>query len=334
MKIFKNIPELSLLLGLILVGYIVAGIFSQVDGSEILSPSTIWLIIFGSFLASTAIAILAVIAGVGGGVLFTPIMLAFTSIDTLIIRATGLVVAMFSGLISTGPFMRLGLADIKGVLFCSVPFVLGATGGSWIAIYLRTCMGETGDAILRLALGIMLFFVAGLFIKGGATYEYPEVKKVDWLSAKIGLNSSYWEESLKKTVEYRVSRAFWGGMLFLLVGLSAGFFGLGGGWAAVPVLNLVMSLPLKVAAASSGVLLAIGNATAIWPYIVYGALIAVFAVPWMLGQVIGGIIGAHILVHVRAGFVRYFLIAFLFLSCIKLIARGIEGLLGIDIPVI
>jgi uncharacterized membrane protein YfcA len=97
---------------------------------------------------------------------------------------------------------------------------------------------------------------------------------------------------------------------------------------------MVMATPLKVAAACSGVLLAIGNASAIWPYITYGALIVIFAAPWMLGQVIGGIVGAHILAHIRAGFVRYFLIAFLILSCIRLISRGIEGLLGIDIPVI
>ena len=46
-------------------------------------------IIVASFLFSTAIAIIAVIAGVGGGVLFTPIMMGFTGIDTLI-STTGL----------------------------------------------------------------------------------------------------------------------------------------------------------------------------------------------------------------------------------------------------
>jgi len=333
-RIFTRVPELTFLLFLAIVGYVICGIFSQVEGTDVLSASSMWLIAVGSFLISTAIAIFAVIGGVGGGVIFTPIMLAFTSIDTLVIRAIGLVVAMFSGLISTGPFMRLGLADLKIVLYCALPFVIGATGGSMSAIYLRTAMGATGDALLRLLLGVLLLFVAGLFIKGGATYEYPEVKRVDWLSKKLGLSSTYWERSLGKSINYQVSRAFLGGLLFLLVGLCAGFFGLGGGWAAVPVLNLVMSTPLKVAAASSGVLLAIGNATAIWPYITYGALIALFAVPWMLGQVVGGIIGAHILVNIKAGFVRYLLIAFLILSCIKLLSRGIEGLLGIDIPIL
>ena len=66
-----------------------------------LSLSNISLLVFGFFLLSFAIAIIAVMAGIGGGVLFTPIMLAFTPVNSLIVRATGLIVAMFSGLISS-----------------------------------------------------------------------------------------------------------------------------------------------------------------------------------------------------------------------------------------
>jgi hypothetical protein len=121
--------------------------------------------------------------------------------------------------------------------------------------------------------------------------------------------------------------------LFSLVGFTGGFFGLGGGWAVVPVLNMVMLVPLKVSAACSGVLLAIGNAVAIWPYILYGSLIALFVVPWMLGQVIGGIMGAHILAKIKAGFVRKILIVLIIATSVKLVTRGVEGLTGVDVPV-
>jgi hypothetical protein len=122
-------------------------------------------------------------------------------------------------------------------------------------------------------------------------------------------------------------------MLFLLVGFTGGFFGLGGGWAVVPVLNLVMAAPLKVSAACSGVLLALGNASAIWPYIMYGALIPVFVAPWMVGQVIGGLMGAYILARIKVGIVRKILIVILLLTSLKLISRGVETLAGINIPV-
>ncbi|MFC1886151.1 sulfite exporter TauE/SafE family protein [Thermodesulfobacteriota bacterium] len=326
------IPELTILLIVTFGGYIVMGLFSQMEGTEVLGPFDLWLIIVGSFLISTGIAVLAVIGGIGGGVIFTPIMLAFTSMDTLIIRATGLVVAMFSGLISSGPFMRKGLSDIKIVLFCAVPIVIGALIGSTGAVFLRTVMDEKGDAIVRLLLGVLMIVIAYFLITKGGKIEYPESNPIDRISAKLGLSSAYWEESLNKTIEYNMVRAVQGWLLFILLGLIGGFFGIGGGAFLTGTLNLVMMVPIKVSAACSGVLLAISNACAIWTYMMYGALIAIFVAPWLLGQVIGGIIGAHILISVKAGFVRIVLIGILLASCIKLVFRGIEGLFTIDIP--
>lgn len=330
----RRIPELSLLVALTVIAYTVMGIFSEVSGTDVLSPGAAWSIIAVSFLLSTGIAIVAVLGGVGGGVIFTPLMLGFTSMDTLLVRSTGLVVAMFSGLVSSGPFMRKGLADIRVVFFCAIPIILGGYFGAQSAIYLAEHMGNTGDALVRLLLGAILVFIAIMFIIGGANTEYPVPKRIDRLSVWLHLKSSYHEESLKKTVHYHAVRPILGLFLFLLVGFTGGFFGLGGGWAVVPVLNLVMAVPLKVAAASSGVLLAMGNAAAIWPYIIGGALIAVFAAPWMIGQVIGGILGAHILASINAAFVRNILIGLLLLTSIKLLARGIEGLVGINIPLL
>lgn len=332
--LLKRIPELTLLIVLTVVVYIAMGLLSQVSDTSVLSGDGAWALIIGSFLMSLVIAIVAVIGGVGGGVLYTPVMLGFTAVDSLLVRTTGLVVAMFSGLVSSGPFMRKGLADIRIVFYCAIPIILGAMAGAQVAISMAESMGEEGDAIVRLLLGLILVFIAAMFILGGSQNEYPKVKKIDKLSEKLDMTSSYYEESLGKTIHYRATKMALGGVLFLLVGFTGGFFGLGGGWAVVPVLNLVMTVPLKVSAASSGVLLAMGNAAAIWPYIVKGALIAVFAAPWMIGQVIGGILGAHILAKVKAAFVRNILIVLLLLTSIKLISRGIEGYFGIDIPVI
>ncbi len=332
--LIKRIPELSLLVFGTVAVYIAMGMLSQLNDTNILTADGAWALIIGSFLMSFIIAIVAVLGGVGGGVLFTPVMLGFTSIDSLLVRSTGLVVAMFSGLVSSGPFMRKGLANIRIVFYCAIPIIIGAMLGSQAAISMADTMGEEGDAIVRLLLGLILVFIAMMFIMGGAKNEYPKRKFVDKISEKMNLKSAYYEESLNKNIYYQAVRVLPGGLLFLLVGFTGGFFGLGGGWAVVPVLNLVMTVPLKVSAASSGVLLAMGNAAAIWPYIMKGALIASFAAPWMLGQVIGGIIGAHVLSKINAGFVRNILIVLLLMTSVKLISRGIEGYFGIDIPII
>lgn len=333
-RMITSVPELTILTMLIVGGYIVIGTFSKVDGTQTLSPLAMWLIIVGSFLISAAIAIIAVIAGIGGGVIFTPIMLGFTSMDSLVIRATGLVVAMFGGLISAGPFMKSRLANLKIVLFCGVPITIGALLGSVCAIILHDMLGAIGDGIVRLSLGLLMLVIAYFLFTGGGKTEYPEPGSIDPFSKKLGLNGSYWEGALGKIVYYQLVNALPGGIIFIFLGFVGGFFGMGGGAFLTATLNLIMMAPVKIAAACSGVLLAISDATAIWTYITYGALIAILAAPWMLGHVVGGILGAHLLIRIRAGFVRRILILILVISSIKLITRGVEGTFGINIPVL
>lgn len=333
-RLITSVPELTILIFLVVGGYIVMAVFSKVQGTQILDPLSMWLIIVGSFLISTAIAIIAVIAGIGGGVIFTPIMLGFTSMDSLVIRATGLVVAMFGGLISSGPFMKSRLANLRIVFFCGVPITIGALAGSVCAIYLHDALGLVGDGVVRLSLGVLMLIIAYFLYTGGGKTEYPEAPHVDRLSLKLGLKGAYWEGSLGRIVEYQLVHALPGAFIFIFLGFVGGFFGMGGGAFLTATLNLVMMAPVKIAAACSGVLLAISDATAIWTYITYGALIAVLAAPWMLGHVVGGILGAHLLIRIRAGFVRKILIFILILSSVKLLGRGMAGAFGIHIPVL
>lgn len=280
------------------------------------------------FVISVIIGIVAVLAGVGGGVIFTPVMMGFTNIDSFIIRATGLTVAMAGALVAARPFLRRGLANIKLILFTAVPYTVFAVIGALLAGYVKATMGEFGEGLIRTALGSLVIFIALIFIFAGKRIEYPEVKNVDSFTERLGLAMAYWEESLGRVVEYKVTRAWVGVLCFCGVGLISGLFGLGAGWAMVPVFNLVMLAPLKVSAASSKVLIGIGDTAAVWPYITAGGIIPVFTIPCVIGLILGTIIGAKIMLRVKAGFVRWLIIAIMFLSGIRLIQKGLD-ILGV-----
>jgi uncharacterized protein len=164
------------------------------------------------------------------------------------------------------------------------------------------------------------------FIFGGRKIEWPQVDKSDKFTEMLQLRQPYYEPSLNKVVDYGLKRSLWACFCIVGVGLLSGFFGLGAGWAIVPAQNLVMGVPLKVAAANSGVLLGMGDCIAVWPYIMKGAIIPIFAAPWLVGQVLGGLLGAIVLIQVKAGFVRYLLIGFMIFSCWGLVTRGLSGL--------
>lgn len=327
--------EVNIMVGLLVISYValffIGATAEAPEGGMASSVVVAWL--FGFFVLSFVIAILGVLGGIGGGVMFTPVMLAFTPVDSLIIRGTGLIVAMFSGLISTGPFMRSGLSNLRLSIFLCVAFGIGAFSGAQGAILVAEHMGDTGEGLVRLMLGVILFVLALYFVFGGKKIEWPEVTSSDKLTEALKLRQPFYEPSLQKIVDYRLHRTAWAFFAIIGVGLLSGFFGLGAGWAIVPAQNLIMGVPLKVAAANSGVLLGMGDCIAVWPYILMGAIIPIFAAPWLVGQVLGGLVGAQLLIRVQAGFVRYLLIGFMLFSCWGLVTRGLSGL-GIikDVP--
>lgn len=318
--------EIMVMIAVIAIAYLGMGMISS--GLEVpeggMPGITIFWILLGSFLLSFGIAIIAVMGGIGGGVLFTPIMLAFTSVDSLIVRATGLIVAMFSGLISTGPFMRRGLANLKICIMSATAYGIGAFVGAQGAILVAEHLGATGEGLVRISLGFIILLLAVYFILGGQKIEWPEVGKVDKFTEKLKLTQPYYEASLDKVVEYKVTRAWLLMLVVVGVGMLSGFFGLGAGWAIVPALNMVMAVPLKVAAACSGVLLGMGDCVALWPYLLSGAIIPLFAAPWLVGQVLGGLVGAYVLMRIKAGFIRIILIGIMFFTSFGLVTKGLN----------
>jgi uncharacterized membrane protein YfcA len=284
---------------------------------------------FFIFLAiSIVIGIVAVLGGVGGGVVFTPLMMGFTPIDSFIIRATGLLVAMAGSLVAARPFLKRGLANIRLLLLAGVPYAIFAVIGALLAGYIQETAGETGEAIIRLALGILVVGIAGLMFFAGKKNEYPDIKNVDSITERLALATSYYEASLDKVVHYRLKRAPLGILIFCFVGLISGLFGLGAGWAMVPTLNMGMLAPLKVAAASSKVLIGIGDTAAVWPYMMDGAIFALFAVPCVIGMVIGTLIGAKLMLKVKVGFVRWLVILLLLGVGVKMVMDGISRLVS------
>jgi uncharacterized membrane protein YfcA len=288
-----------------------------------MSPITFAFIFLGICIL---IGIVAVLGGVGGGVVFTPLMMGFTPIDSYIIRATGLFIAMCGSLVAARPFLHRGLANMRLLLFAGVPYSVFAVTGAMLAGYVKETTGETGDSVIRLILGILVVSLGLLIILGGKRVEYPEVKKVDGFTHRLGLAMSYFERSLDRVINYKVSRAPVGVLLFCGVGLVSGLFGLGAGWAIVPVFNLIMLAPLKVAAASSSVLIGIGDTGAIWPYLSNGGIFPLFTVPCMIGMVVGATIGTRLMPIIKAKYTRWLVIALMFGSGVKLVFDGLSKL--------
>ena len=282
----------------------------------------IWPIVL--FLFAILIGVLAPLSGVGGGVIFVPTATAFFPFHVDFIRGAGLIAAMTSALSSAPHFARRGLANLRVAAPLLIVSAAMSIVGGITSLWLTNAV-KGGADYFKIFLGLVLFLIF-IVMMTSKRVEFPEVKKIDNLSKALGLKGEWYEPSLDKTVEYHLTNVTKALPAFAGVGFIAGLFGLGAGWANVPVLNLIMGAPIKVATSTSMMIVAVNDAAAAWVYMAKGAILPIIVVPTVLGITIGVRIGARLAVRARPRIIRYIVLAVLLLSAILDIYKGLAGL--------
>lgn len=276
------------------------------------TPWWMWPLLL--FIVTFVMGILAVLAGVGGGVLFVPIIGSFFPFHLDFVRGAGLIVAL-AGALAAGPgLLKLNLANLRLALPVALIASIFSIVGAFLGLALPT-------DIVQIALGITISLIAILFIVS-KNNEFPPVGPPDKLTKSLGISGSYYEASIGKRIDWTVWRTPQGFLLFTAIGTIAGMFGLGAGWANVPVLNLLMGAPLKVAVGSSKFLLSITDTSAAWIYLNQGAVIPIIAVPSVLGIMLGSFVGVKLLAGAKPKFVRYLVIVMLLFAGIRSLLKG------------
>ncbi len=277
------------------------------------------------FLFTLLIGILSPVSGVGGGVLYVPLATVLTPFSVDFIRGAGLVMAVTSALSSVPYLLRKGLANIRLYAVIAPIMVITSVIGGIVGLWVSNAL-PNGKYYVKLLLGAIILIVFLIMITS-KRLEFPEVRDedVDNWSRKLGIVGEWYEPSLERIVQYKIKNLPTGMVMFGVIGFVAGMFGLGAGWANVPLLNLVMGAPIKVATATS-MLIITANAPAIGIYLSKGAILPVVVVPSILGITIGARIGAKIAEIIKPSFVRWLVIGILFLAGVLNLIKGLEGL--------
>ena len=269
------------------------------------------VILFG---ITFVMGIFAVLAGVGGGVLFTPIIGGFFPFNMDFVRAAGLLVAL-SGALAAGPgLLKKGMADLR----LAIPIALIASSGAIVGAMIGLALP---DNVVQVSLGVAILAIVAIMLKAKKS-EFPDVPKADNLSTALRISGIYHETSTGQDINWKIHRTPQGLFTFIFIGVMAGMFGLGAGWANVPVLNLMMGAPLKVSVATSKFLLSITDTSAAWIYINQGALIPMIVVPSVIGIMLGSFIGVKLLAKTKPAMIKNVVIVLLGFSGIRAILKG------------
>ncbi|MGO0123531.1 sulfite exporter TauE/SafE family protein [Desulfothermobacter acidiphilus] len=279
------------------------------------SGSNWWIWPLLLFLFTIILGILAVLGGVGGGVLFTPLVGGFFPFHLDFVRSAGLLVALSGSLAAAPGLLRGNLASLR----LALPAALLASAASAFGALAGLALPKN---VVQVLLGVTILFVAFIFIVSKRS-EFPHVPHADKLAQVLRIQGIYYEASTGKTVDWTVWRTPIGLFLFIFIGFIAGMFGLGAGWANVPVLNLVMGAPLKIAVGTSKFLLSITDTSAAWVYLNSGACLPMIVVPSVIGIMLGSFIGVKLLTIVRPKAVRYMVILIMIVAGIRPLLQGL-----------
>ncbi len=274
-----------------------------------------WVWPLGLFVACFLMGIVAVPAGIGGGTLFVPIVGSFFPFHLDFVRGAGLLVALASAL-SAGPILlRGGLGSLR----LALPLAVLASASSIVGAMLGLAMPVR---LVQILLGVLVLAIVVMMLTARKS-EFPNVQRPDLLSEALALNGVFLDGATGRTVSWQVHRTVPGLLVFTVIGVLAGMFGIGAGWANVPALNLLMGAPLKVAAGTSGLVLSLVDSSAAWVYLNRGAVLPMIAVPSVVGMMFGAKIGARLLNVLKGSVVRQMVIAVLLFAGLRALLKGL-----------
>lgn len=300
----------ALLLLLFLVFCVNAPAFAATSA---VSATPWWVWPLALFVVCFALGIVAVPAGVGGGVLFVPIVGGFFPFHLDFVRGGGLMVALCSALAASPGLLRVGLANLRLALPLSLLVAVSQIAGAMMGLLLPA-------ALMQIALGIIILGIVVLMWTSKKA-EIPDVPKADPISVALRIHGIFHDTANRQDVEWRVHRTLTAFGAFIFIGILAGMFGLGAGWANVPTLNLLMGVPLKVAAGSSSLILSMTSSAA-WVYLNEGAILPIIVVPSIIGMMMGAMVGVRLLRVVKAATIRKMVIAMLLIAGIRALLKG------------
>jgi len=274
-----------------------------------------WIWPIALFVTSFALGVVAVLAGVGGGVLFVPIVGSFFPFHLDFVRGAGVLLALAAALAAAPRLLRDGFASLR----LAIPIALA---GSMASIAGARASFVVPTQALETALGVLILMIVALMLRAPRA-DSAGAGVADRLGGILGLHGNFDDSPTGARTAWSARRTAEGIVAFAFIGFLGGLFGLGAGWANVPALNLLMGIPLKLAAGTSGLVITSVNAPAAWIYFNEGAMLPIIVAPSLIGVMLGARVGVGLFRRLAAAQIRYFVIVLLLFAGLRALLKGL-----------
>ncbi len=238
--------------------------------------------------------LIGALLGLGGGVFIVPALVLIFHLPTIVAVGASNVASVATSTTGASTYVRQRLSNIRLGLLLLISTTLAATASSLVAKYLP-------NQLLSGLFGVMLLYTAITMLRGrrqpgGAKANEGAVtltaQPAPEHSNGLGLEGRYHDPSSGESEDYSPRHVPAGMGVSVLAGVVAGLLGVGGGIVQVPVMNLLMNVPLKVAAATSSYMIGFTSTGAAFVRYSNGDVDPLVAVPIVLFVIIGARVGA------------------------------------------
>ena len=216
------------------------------------------------------------LAGVGGGVIITPVLALYFHLPIHQAIGVSLVAVIATSTATSSVHVERHVTDIKLGMILELSTTVGAAIAAVIAAYVNKR-------------AIAILFVVFLL------YSASSIVKRAWSSRK---------EKLQTEIPAYEPHNYPAGLIVaLFAGAMSGLLGVGGGVIKVPAMYMFMGVPLRVATATSNFMIGVTAAASAYIYYGRGDVQLAVAAPLVAGVFAGSLTGARLAPKVRSIYV-------------------------------
>jgi uncharacterized membrane protein YfcA len=276
-------------------------------------PLTFALATFG---LSIVAGVLGALLGLGGGIIIVPALTLLLKIDIRYAIGASIVSVIATSSGAAASYVKEHMTNLRVAMLLEMATTTGALAGAFLA-------GVLGGKWLFIIFGVVMGLTALDMLRGKRAGAEAGAERRDPLADRLGLHAGYYDASLAKRVEYRVAHTPFGLAISCIAGIVSGLLGIGGGAIKVPAMNLVMGIPMKVATATSNLMIGVTAAASAGVYFMRGDLDPFVAAPVAAGVLIGAVSGSRILGRIDNRIIHFAFVIVLLVICAQMLLKGL-----------
>ena len=254
--------------------------------------------------------------GLGGGMIVTPVLTLALGVDIRYAIGASIVSVIATSSGAAAAYVRQHKTNIRVAMFLETGTTLGAITGAWLST-------RIDPQWLYLIFGIILAASSIAMFRRRQEADGPVPP--DATADRLRMHGEFFDESIQRTVAYRVSGSRPALGLMYIAGILSGLLGIGSGSLKVPAMDLSMRLPLKVSTATSNFMIGVTAAASAGVYFLRGDIVPFIAAPVVAGVLIGATIGSRLMGRIDNRVLRMVFVVVLMIVSIQMILKGVRG---------